>query len=88
MRYLLGTSSLKLMFGSWKSMLVDYIDLDVAGYLDNKKSPSDYLMTFTSGTMSWQSRLQKCFAFSTVEAEYIVAARCVKRCYGWGGLYR
>ena len=38
---------------------------------DNRKSTSGYLITFAGGAISWQSRLQKCIALSTTEAEYI-----------------
>ncbi|RVW79299.1 Retrovirus-related Pol polyprotein from transposon TNT 1-94 [Vitis vinifera] len=74
MRYLRGTSKLKLTFGSGKPILVGYIDSDMVGDVDNRRSTSGYLMTFSGGAVSWQSRLQKCVALSTTEAEYIAAA--------------
>ncbi|KAB5561355.1 hypothetical protein DKX38_006312 [Salix brachista] len=40
-------------------------------YSPHKKSTSGYLMKFAGGAVSWQSRLQKCVALSTTEAEYI-----------------
>ena len=73
MRYLRGTSKLKLTFGSGKPILVGYTDSDMAGDVDNRRSTSGYLMTFSGGAVSWQSRLQKCVALSTTEAEYIAA---------------
>ena len=77
MRYLLDTSNLKLTFGSGKLVLVGYIDSDMTGDVGNRKSTSSYLMTFSGGVVSWQSRLQKCVALSTTEAEYIdVRYRC------------
>ena len=78
MRYLRGTSKLKLTFGSGKPVLIGYIDSDMAGDVDNRKSTSGYLMTFLGGAVSWQSRLQKCVALSTTEAEYIAAAEACK----------
>ena len=36
-----------------------------------KKSTSGYLIIFSGGVVSWQSRLQKCVALSTTKAEYI-----------------
>ena len=50
----------------------------MAGDVDNRKSTSSYLMTFSGGAVSWQSRLQKCVALSTTEAEYIAAAEACK----------
>ncbi|GKA59732.1 retrovirus-related pol polyprotein from transposon TNT 1-94 [Tanacetum coccineum] len=61
-----------------KPMLVGYTDLDLAGNKDNMKSTSGYLMTFAGGAVSWQSRLQKCVALSTTEAEYVAATEACK----------
>ena len=79
MRYLLDTSRLKLTFGSEKLVLVGYIDSDMAGDVDNRRSTSGYLMTFSRGVVSWKSRLQKCVALSTTKAQYIVAAETCKK---------
>ncbi|GKA54879.1 putative RNA-directed DNA polymerase [Tanacetum coccineum] len=53
-------------------------DSDLAGNKDNMKSTSGYLMTFAGGAVSWQSRLQKCVALSTTEAEYVAATEACK----------
>ncbi|GJX46901.1 hypothetical protein Tco_0272091, partial [Tanacetum coccineum] len=53
-------------------------DSDLAGNKDNMKSTSGYLMTFAGGAVSWQSRLQKCVALSTTEAEYVAATKACK----------
>ena len=65
MRYLRGTSILKLTFEDGKPVLAGYTDSDMAGDLDSRKSTFGYLMTFAGGAVSWQSRLQKCVALST-----------------------
>ncbi|WKA07403.1 hypothetical protein VitviT2T_025235 [Vitis vinifera] len=78
MRYLQGTSKLKLTFGSGKPVLVGYTDSDMSRDVDNRRSTSGYLMTFSGGVVSWQSRLQKCVALSTTKAEYIVVAEACK----------
>ncbi|XP_075665243.1 secreted RxLR effector protein 161-like [Castanea sativa] len=54
-------------------VLKGYVDADWAGDLDGRKSTLRYLYTFARGAISWQSRLQKCVALSTTEAEYIAA---------------
>jgi transposase InsO family protein len=77
-RYLRGTSKLGITFGDEKPMLVCYTDSDMAGNKDNMKSTSGYLMTFAGGAVSWQSRLQKCVALSTTEAEYMAATEACK----------
>ena len=72
-KYLRGTSKLCLSFGKGKPVLKGYTD-----DLDGIKSTSDYLFTFVWGVMSWQSKLQKCVALSTTEAENIAATEVGK----------
>ena len=50
-------------------MLEGCTDEDMAGDIDSRKSTSGYLMTFSGGAISWQSKLQKCVALSTTEVE-------------------
>uniref|UniRef100_A0A803MQJ7 Retrovirus-related Pol polyprotein from transposon TNT 1-94 n=1 Tax=Chenopodium quinoa TaxID=63459 RepID=A0A803MQJ7_CHEQI len=50
----------------------------MANDVDSRKSVSGYTMTFAGGAISWQSRLQKCVALSTTEAEYIVVTETCK----------
>ena len=59
-------------------ILKGYIDADMTGDLDNRKSTTGYLFTFSGGAISWQSKLQKCVALSTTEAEYIVDTEASK----------
>ena len=77
-RYLRGTSKLCLTFGEEKPALMGYTDADMAGDLDERKSTSGYLFTFSGGAISWQSRLQKCVSLSTTEAEYVAATEAGK----------
>ena len=77
-RYLRGRSKLCLTFGESKSVLKGYVDADWVGDLNGRKSTSGYLFTFVEGAVSWQSRLQKCVALSTIEAEYITAYEASK----------
>ncbi|KAM7516588.1 hypothetical protein LguiA_006171 [Lonicera macranthoides] len=78
MRYLRGTSTLRLSFGNGEPVLVGYTDADLGGDVDTRKSTSGYLITFAGGAVSWQSRLQKCVALSTTEAEFIAATEACK----------
>jgi hypothetical protein len=77
-RYLRGSSKSCLGFGSSKPILEGYTDADMTGDLDGRKSTSGFLFTFAGGAVSWQSKLQKCVALSTTEAEYIVATKAGK----------
>ena len=78
LRYLNGTSRVCLCFGSGQPVLDGYTDADMAGDLDSRKSTSGHMMTFAGGAVSWQSRLQKCVALSTTEAEYIAVVEASK----------
>ncbi|CAN0919974.1 Retrovirus-related Pol polyprotein from transposon TNT 1-94 [Linum grandiflorum] len=69
--YLRGTSRVCLCFDNGKAMLDGYTDANMAGDVDSRKSTSGYMMTFAGAAVSWQSRLQKCVALLTTEAEYI-----------------
>ena len=59
-------------------MLESYTDADMAGDIDARRSTSGYLMKFGGAAISWQSKLQKCVALSTTEAEYIAATEACK----------
>ena len=77
-RYLRGTSRFCLCFGGSKHVLEGYADADMDGDIDSRKSTSGYVFTFSGGAISWQSKLQKCVALSTTEAEYITVVEASK----------
>ena len=78
LEYFKGTSKACLCFGSNKPILKAYTDVDWAGDVNARKSTSGYLVTFAGGAVSWQSKLQKCVALSTTEAEYIAITEASK----------
>ncbi|KAI4352915.1 hypothetical protein L6164_007122 [Bauhinia variegata] len=78
LKYLRGTSRFCLCFGAGKPVLNGYTDADMAGDVDSRKSTSRYMMTFAKGPVSWQSKLQKCVALSSTEAEYIAITEAGK----------
>ena len=59
MRYLRGTSSLKLCFGSEKPVLVGYTDANMAGDVDSRKSTSGYLITYAGGSCGMTVKIAK-----------------------------
>ena len=67
-----------MCFGASNPILKGYTDSDMAGGLDNEKSNTGYLFIFSVGAIPWQSKLQKCVALSTTEAEYIAATEAGK----------
>ena len=60
------------------SGVLGYTDSDYAGNSDNRRSTTGYIFTLYGGAISWMSRLQKCVALSTTEAEYVVAIEACK----------
>jgi len=78
LRYLKGTYRVCLCFGIGKPMLNGYTDAYMVGDVDSRKYISGYMMTFSRGVVSWQSRLQKCVALSSTETKYIVVTKAVK----------
>ncbi|KAL6335671.1 hypothetical protein AAG906_032860 [Vitis piasezkii] len=56
--YSVGVVSRFLLNRDTKPMLVGYIDADMAGDVDSRKSTSRYLITFSRGVVSCQSKYQ------------------------------
>ena len=77
LKYLKGTSSVFLRYGSGKPLLEGFTDSDMSGDVDSSRSTSGYVMTYSGGVVSWKSRLQKVVALSTTEAEYMAAVEAV-----------
>ena len=77
-RYLKDSSKLCLSFGSFKPVLEGYTYVDMASDLDDRKSTSEFLFTFTGEAISCQSKLQKCVNLSTTEVEFIAATEVGK----------
>ena len=73
MRYLKGTSDMKLTFGGARvdERLVGYADADWGNDKDGRKSVTGYVFTFAGGPVSWCSRNQRTVALSSCEAEYM-----------------
>jgi len=74
LRYVKGTKRFGILYTfSESSDLVGYTDSDWDGSVDDQKSTSGYLFHMGSGAISWASKKQPIVAFSTAEAEYVVA---------------
>ena len=78
LRYLRGSTNMKICFGGGEPKLIAFSDSDMAGDVDTRKSTSGYLVTHSGGAVSWQSRLQKCVALSSTEAEFIAVTEASK----------
>ena len=77
-RYLRGTTAHALCFGGSSIVLHGYVDLDMAGDKDRKRSTTGYVFTVSEKTISLISKLQKVVALSSIEEEYVVAIEASK----------
>ena len=78
LRYLRGTSSVCLRFGSGNPTLEGYTDSDMSADVDTSRSMFGYVMTYARGDVLWLARLKKAVALSTTEVEYMAAIEADK----------
>ena len=78
LRYLRGTTTKALCFKGSNAALRGYVDSDLAGDIDTRRSTTRYVFTIGGTAVSWISRLQKVVALSTTEAEYVAATEASK----------
>ena len=78
LRYLRGTTNQELCFGGPNISLQGYVDVDMAGDRDNKRSTTGYVFTVGGTAVSWVSKLQSVVALSTTKAEYVDAIEASK----------
>ena len=64
-----GTTSHALCFGGSDTVLQEYVDVDIAGDKDSKRSTTRYVFTVGGTSVSWISKLQQVVALSTTEAD-------------------
>ena len=77
-RYLRGTTAQSLCFGGSNIVLHGYVDSYMAGDKDRRRSTKGYTFTVCGMAMSWISKLQKVFSFSSTKAKYVVATKASK----------
>ena len=78
LRYLRRTTDSALCFRKSDLNLQGYVDADMAGDVDNRKSTTGYVHTLGGTAVSWVSKLQKIVALSTTEAEYVAVTEASK----------
>jgi len=78
LRYLRGTTNQALCFGGSNIALQGYVDVDMVGDRDNRRSTTGYVFTVGGTTVSWVSKIQSVVALSTIEAEYVTATEASK----------
>jgi len=60
-------------------VLQDYIDIDYAGDLDQRRSTTGYVFTVAECVISWKAKLQDTVALLTIETEYMAAVEASKK---------
>ena len=78
LRYLRSTTNQALCFGGSNIALQGYVDADMVGDRDNRRSTTGYVFTVGGTTISWVSKIQSVVALSTTEAEYVAATEASK----------
>ena len=59
-------------------VLTGYVDADLAGNVDIRRSTTGYVYTLEGTAVSWGSQLQKIVSLSTTEAEYVAVTEASK----------
>ena len=77
-RYLRGTMGKALCFKGGYTILTGYVDADLAGNVDIRRSTTGYVYTLGGTAVSWGSQLQKIVVLSTTEAEYVAVTEASK----------
>lgn len=71
--------NITLCFGGAGIELQSYVDLDLAGDLDDRRSTMRYIFILGSASIRWVSRLQNIVALSITEAEYLIIIQVSKK---------
>lgn len=79
MRYLRGTSNLKLSFRKIDNHSIHgYTDADWGADVNDRKSVTGFVFIRSGGAISWCSKKQPTVALSTAEAEYMALSACTQ----------
>jgi hypothetical protein len=76
-KYIKGTKDFVLWYPKGKDLsLIAYIDVDWAGFIDDRRSTSGAMFYLGECLVSWLSKKQSSISLSTTEANYIAATTC------------
>ncbi|KAG8493469.1 hypothetical protein CXB51_010771 [Gossypium anomalum] len=87
LKYLRGTTDVCLQFGRTRDGVIGYVDADIAGDFDRRRSLTGYVFTIGGCAISWKATLQTTVALSATEAEYIVITEACKEAIWLKGLF-
>ena len=69
---------MSLSFWRGELNIQGYVDSDLGGDVDTRRSTTGYIYTFGGIAVSWVSELQKLVALSTTEAQYVAITEASK----------
>lgn len=72
------TAGLDLCFKKSDLGLQGYVDADMAGDIDGRKSTTEYVYSLGGMAVSWVSKVQRIIALSTTKAEYVAMIEASK----------
>lgn len=78
MRYLKGTSSLRITYRHEETEITGFCDADYAGNIETKQTTTGYFFLFQDAAISWSSKLQKRITLSSTESEYVAMVAASK----------
>jgi len=73
-----GLTDTYLCFTGASLKLHGYVDANLAGDINSRKSTTGFVFTLGGTAISWVSNLQKIVALSTTEAEYVAGIEAGK----------
>ena len=76
-RYLLGTKTLRLLYGGGEKELIGYADAD-GSMAEDRRATSGYAFLVDGGAVSWSTKRQEIVSLSTTESEYVAATHAAK----------
>ena len=79
LKYLRGTTSNALCFGGLDTILQGYVNADMAGDKDSRRSTTGYVFTLGGTAVSWISKLQHVVAFQQRKQSMLLLQRLVRR---------
>ena len=79
LRFLRGSTDTCLCFTGVILKLQGYVDVDLVGDIDSRKSTTGFVFTLGGAAISWALNLQKIVALFTTEIEYVAATETRKK---------
>ena len=88
-RYLKGNPDYGIKFSySDNFKLKVFVDADLGGDKETRRSTTGFLMMINSAPTSWYSKLQQCVSVSTAESEYYSIHECSRHCLWYRNMFK